>query len=116
MTNSKTAPIDLAREARRFSADNNFDRDGGWSAVDDKSDLDGATVAISVRLPGRQLQLLKEFARREGVGYQTLMKRWLDDRLRDEFEAMREGKSSAERLKQLSKELEWASKEIVRVR
>ena len=27
------------------------------------------------------LQLLREFAVREGIGYQVLMKQWLDDRL-----------------------------------
>ncbi|MBI2378911.1 MAG: hypothetical protein HYV07_33255 [Deltaproteobacteria bacterium] len=30
------------------------------------------------------LLVLKKFARREGVGYQVLMKRWLDDRIRAE--------------------------------
>ena len=37
----------------------------------------GESTAISIRLPTKMLALLKEFARREGLGYQVLMKRWL---------------------------------------
>jgi hypothetical protein len=39
---------------------------------------------ISIRLPNRLLAILKRFAREEGVGYQVLLKRWLDDRVREE--------------------------------
>jgi hypothetical protein len=49
----------------------------------------GESTAISIRLPTKMLALLKEFARREGLGYQVLMKRWLDDRLRIEWERRR---------------------------
>ena len=77
-------------------------------------DVRGAAVAISLRLPGRQIQLLKEIARREGIGYQTLMKRWLDDRLRDELTARRSEKPAAKRMLELTKELEWARRELAR--
>jgi hypothetical protein len=43
------------------------------------------SVAISLRMPNQLLELLKKFAKREGVGYQVLIKRWLDDRLRAEL-------------------------------
>lgn len=40
--------------------------------------------AISIRLPTAMIQLLKGFAKQQGIGYQVLIKRWLDDRLRFE--------------------------------
>lgn len=43
-----------------------------------------AATAISIRLPTAMLEVLKAFAEREGVGYQALMKRWLDERIREE--------------------------------
>jgi hypothetical protein len=46
-------------------------------------------TAISIRMPNALLALLKKFAEREGIGYQVLIKRWLDDRLRIERERMR---------------------------
>jgi hypothetical protein len=46
-------------------------------------------TAISLRIPQVLLALLKQFAEREGVGYQVLIKRWLDDRLRIERERLR---------------------------
>ncbi|HEY3356068.1 MAG TPA: hypothetical protein VGQ83_22640 [Polyangia bacterium] len=49
------------------------------------------SVAISVRVPVALLRLLKAFAEREHVGYQVLMKRWLDDRLRQERSRPRGG-------------------------
>jgi len=30
------------------------------------------------------IAILKEFARRDGIGYQVLIKQWLDDRIRQE--------------------------------
>jgi len=35
-------------------------------------------------VPTPMLEALKALAQREGVGYQVLIKRWLDDRLRKE--------------------------------
>jgi predicted DNA binding CopG/RHH family protein len=110
---TSTAP-DLAKEAARFSTDKDFDRSGGWTATEPTDDVRDATTAISLRLPGRQLQILKEVARRQGIGYQTLLKRWLDERLREEVSSHRDGKTAAQRLADLSKELEWASHEVAR--
>jgi hypothetical protein len=46
-------------------------------------------TAISIRIPTALLALLKQFAEREGLGYQVLIKRWLDDRVRLERERLR---------------------------
>jgi predicted DNA binding CopG/RHH family protein len=50
-------------------------------------------TAISIRMPNALLALLKRFAEREGIGYQVLIKRWLDDRVRAERERMRAGRA-----------------------
>ncbi len=76
---SKPTPKKMAEAAALYTKANDFAR--GESHVD----VTGKTVAISMRLPERQLAILKELARREGLGYQTLMKRWLDDHIREEF-------------------------------
>lgn len=50
-------------------------------------------TAISIRMPTALLTLLKKFAEREGIGYQVLIKRWLDDRVREERDRMRQTRS-----------------------
>lgn len=49
-------------------------------------------TAISLRLPNHLLAVLKKFAEREGIGYQVLLKRWLDDRIRLERDRLREAR------------------------
>jgi hypothetical protein len=39
---------------------------------------------ISIRLPKRLLTLLRTLAKRRSIGYQILLKDWLDDRAREE--------------------------------
>lgn len=51
-------------------------------------------TAISLRMPTALLELLKKFAERDGVGYQVLIKRWLDDRVRVERDRLRASHSS----------------------
>lgn len=46
--------------------------------------------SISLRMPHQMLAILKAIARREGVGYQVLLKRWLDERIRQEWNQMRD--------------------------
>jgi predicted DNA binding CopG/RHH family protein len=52
------------------------------------------TVAISLRMPAQLLAVLKRCAAREGVGYQVLIKKWLDDRLRSELAALKSRKGA----------------------
>jgi len=40
-------------------------------------------------MPKALLAVLKAFAEREGIGYQVLIKRWLDDRIREERNRLR---------------------------
>lgn len=43
--------------------------------------VEQSTTAISVRMPNQLLELLKAAAAVEGIGYQTLMKKWLHERM-----------------------------------
>lgn len=47
------------------------------------------TILISLRMPVEMLAVLKGFAQRRGVGYQVLLKQWLDDRIREETTKLR---------------------------
>ena len=47
--------------------------------------LTETTVPVTVRMPASMVAALKEHAQRQGVrGYQTLMKRWIEERLTGE--------------------------------
>ena len=72
---------ELAKEATRWSQGA---RPTDWVDAPDAVPRNAESVSISMRVPGRMLDILREFARREGVGYQVLMKRWLDERIRKE--------------------------------
>jgi len=61
----------------------------GWRDAPEAVPRAAESKAISIRLPVTMLQLLRGFAEREGIGYQVLIKRWLDDRLRAERERLR---------------------------
>jgi predicted DNA binding CopG/RHH family protein len=52
-------------------------------------------TAISIRMPKALLTVLKKFAAREGIGYQVLIKRWLDDRIREERDRLRRNRSQS---------------------
>jgi predicted DNA binding CopG/RHH family protein len=52
-------------------------------------------TAISLRMPTALLIVIKKFAEREGIGYQVLIKRWLDDRVREERDRLRRSRSQA---------------------
>ncbi len=61
----------------------------GWRDAPEAVPRAAESKAISIRIPVTMLQLLRGFAKREGIGYQVLIKRWLNDRLRAERERLR---------------------------
>ena len=75
----------LADEARRWSS-SPIDP-GSW--IETPEAAPGGTKPISMRLPVAMLEVLKGFANREGIGYQVLIKRWLDERIRKERDRLR---------------------------
>ena len=78
----------LADEAARW--DSGELTPAGWSDAPDAIPRVRESKAVSVRFPTSMLSMLKAFARREGVGYQVLLKQWLDERIRQEAAAMRD--------------------------
>jgi len=86
-TPTRTPHQDLAQEALDW--DSRRRTPSGFA--DDPGAVPRAqeATAISIRMPNALLALLKRFAEREGIGYQILIKRWLDDRVRAERDRMR---------------------------
>ena len=89
MTNKNYDPApneDLRREARKW--DSGVKDPTEWRDVPDAIPALGTSTLISLRVPTQMLEILKGFAQREGVGYQVLIKRWLDERIRQESEQL----------------------------
>jgi hypothetical protein len=86
-TPTRTPHRDLAAEASDW--DHRSRRPSGFRDAPDAVPRGHEAIAISIRMPEALLALLKRFAEREGIGYQVLIKRWLDDRLRLERERLR---------------------------
>jgi predicted DNA binding CopG/RHH family protein len=72
----------LEREARAWDSQAVTPR--GWEKAPEAVPRARASTAISLRIPTPMLEAMKALAQREDVGYQVLIKRWLDDRLRKE--------------------------------
>jgi hypothetical protein len=87
MKNDPMTEAEMAEEARRW-AEGEMPSEPLVNAPDAVPRAK-ESVAISLRLPAKMLTVLKEFARRADVGYQVLMKRWLDERIREEREQLR---------------------------
>lgn len=63
---------------------------GQWVAAPEAIPRARESELISIRMPTKMLGVLRAFAQRRGIGYQVLIKQWLDDRIREEAEAFRE--------------------------
>jgi hypothetical protein len=77
---------DLRHEARNW--DSGIKDPTEWHDAPDAIPRLGTSTLISLRVPTQMLEILKAFAQREGVGYQVLIKRWLDERIREEHERL----------------------------
>jgi len=84
---ARTPHATLAAEAAEW--DSRRRTPSGFTDDDEAVPRAHEATAISIRIPNALLALLKKFAEREGIGYQVLIKRWLDDRLRLERERLR---------------------------
>jgi hypothetical protein len=83
MTDRSATDQELAKEALLW--DGGKLTPAGWSDAPEAVPRTGESVPISIRLPRQMITILKEFAGRDGIGYQVLIKRWLDDRIRHEY-------------------------------
>jgi predicted DNA binding CopG/RHH family protein len=77
----------LAQEASDWAARRRTP--AGFEDATDAVPRARAATAIRLRMPAALLTILKRFAEREGIGYQVLIQRWLDDRVREERERLR---------------------------
>ena len=89
-----SSPKELEREAEEWNG--GVRTPAGWKDAPEAVPMAGASTAISLRMPNHMLDILKAFAGREGVGYQVLLKRWLDERIREERERMGEAEAADE--------------------
>src|SRR5437764_14781008 len=87
MTEKRATNEELAAEARRW--ENREITPAGWEDAPEAVPRAKESTAISLRLPVQMVAILKEFARRAGVGYQVLLKQWLDERIRQERDRLR---------------------------
>lgn len=79
---SRLSDEELAKEAARWST--TMPPQTGWADATEAVPRSGESVPVTMRIPKAMLDILREFARREGIGYQVLVKRWLDERIRKE--------------------------------
>jgi hypothetical protein len=87
MTEERATNEELAEEARLW--DSHELTPAGWEDAPDAVPRAKESTQINIRLPNQMIQILQEFARRSGVSYEVLMKRWLDERIRQERETLR---------------------------
>src|SRR5947208_2635362 len=87
MTTQPKPDEELGKEATLWEEGKLDPKD--WEDAPEATPRAKETEAISIRIPKVLLKILKEFARREGIGYQVLIKRWLDDRVREERDRRR---------------------------
>jgi len=106
MTEKRMTDEELAREATLW--DTREITPSAWEDAPDAVPLDGESVAISIRLPRLTVEILKEFADRSGIGCQVLMKRWLDERIRQERERFRQAQA---RMKQFADQWEASKRD-----
>ena len=92
MSDRNDSAAQLGEEVRKWDSGQIDPR--GWTDAPERVPKQKESVSITVRVPSRMLEILKEFARREDIGYQVLMKRWLDDRIRVERDKLLEGRKA----------------------
>lgn len=82
----KASAEDLAAEVQKWES--GAFADGTWSDAPEAVVRQSDSVAVSIRFPKQMLEVLRAFAEREKIGYQVIIKRWLDDRIAQEYERL----------------------------
>jgi hypothetical protein len=82
MTEKRASNQELAEEARRWDQREIMPTD--WEDAPDAVPRAKEAIQINIRLPRQMVEILKEFARRSDISYEVLIKRWLDERIRQE--------------------------------
>ena len=90
---TRTPREQLAEEVTRWEEGLLDPKD--WDDAPDAVPRAPETKPISMRVPVQMLEILKGLASRKGIGYQVLIKQWLDDRIRQERADLRRRKNRA---------------------
>lgn len=88
MNEKRATDDELAEEVKLW--DSGEITPSGWEEAPDAVPRAKESTQVNIRLPCRMVETLKEFAHRSGVGYQVLMKRWLNERIQVEGERFRQ--------------------------
>ena len=88
MNDKRASDEELAEEARRWASGEMTPT--GWEDTPEAIPRAKESMQINIRLPRQMVEILKKFASRSGIGYQVLMKRWLDERIQQERERLRQ--------------------------
>jgi len=97
MSEKRMSNEELAEEARRWDQGEITPTD--WVDAPEAVPRAKEAAQINIRLPRQMVQILMEFAKRSGIGYEVLIKRWLDERIRHEAQCI---KQEQERLRRES--------------
>jgi hypothetical protein len=62
--------------------------DESWRDAPEAVVRQSESVSVSIRFPKQMLEVLRVFAEREKIGYQVIIKRWLDERIAQEYERL----------------------------
>lgn len=62
---------------------------GDWHDAPEAVPRHRQSKSVTIRFPVEMLGVIKGFAVRQNIGYQVLIKQWLDDRIRRERDALR---------------------------
>ena len=85
----------LAEEARLW--DSGALRPGDWLDAPRAVPRIAESATVSIRMPKRTLAVVEAFAKREGVGCDALVSRWVDERVMEESAKLDAAAPRAER-------------------
>ena len=82
----KASAEELAAEVQKWESGAYADE--SWRDAPEAVVRQSESVAVSIRFPKQMLEVLRVFAEREKIGYQVIIKRWLDERIAQEYERL----------------------------
>lgn len=82
----KASAEELASEVQKWESGAYADE--SWKDAPEAIVRQSESVSVSIRFPKQMLDVLRAFAEREKIGYQVIIKRWLDDRIAQEYERL----------------------------
>ena len=94
MKRKRLTETELAEEARRW--DSREATPHGWVDAPEAVVRSGASLSVRLCLPAPTVAILQEFACREGIEFEALIRQWLDERIAVERDRRRQGEPGRE--------------------